>query len=39
MRMQNSFDIARAKRRMSDIRVARFEPKIEPNNRRRVSAN
>ena len=39
MRMQNSFDIARAKRRMSDIRVARFEPKIEPDDRRRVSAN
>ena len=28
MRMQNSFDIARAKRREDAIRVARFEPQM-----------
>jgi plasmid maintenance system antidote protein VapI len=30
MRMQNSYDIAQAKRRQGDIRVARFEPKDPP---------
>ena len=39
MRMQNSFDIARAKRRQGDIRVARFEPKPAARERAQMGAD
>ena len=39
MRMQNSFDIARARRREGDIQVARFEPKTAPNERTQMAAD